>query len=487
VEDLLLSLYEQLTPSGTGVGSAVLARYNDYQSARYKGRTASIRINLISKALQWRVAEINVGGLAFIILDNVDQCNAGLRELLERELSALQLIGSKIMTTSRLPRYEALETMGNRMCDFHAGYFETDLYWHCDRCEQDICESCKGDEEDCRTWYVLGGTRFAGIAANSSFSDPKSVWTQQDFFTIFIDSISNKTMQNFIAWDLEREHGDLNLGTLTNTLEPPLSLFGMAFRKTKPSSDMGREWIRSILDYVGTNVVQVKLALDRIHSSTSPEFVDLSPERLPANVQAIFNAGINAINQQPNSQANLASRSIAIVGKTGTPYEGTPLSELAILLKDRHKGPSSKHLPPRSAEDVLNASRGYLRLLNIDDELHVLAFHRLFYHFVFDEYNEELIMAYSQLRTSKIPRSATFAPKNPQEPPQDTSWADIIEGLKRYQSPELPGTTGLSSAPPFRRESSGLTRSQTFIPTGTAGASSSTGLGLNFLRDEKLD
>ena len=308
-----------------------------------------------------------------------------------------------------------------------------------------------------------------------SHSDPKSALTQPDFFTIFIDSMSNQTMQNFIAWDLERENGNLNLGTLTNTLEPPLSSFGMAFRKSK----LGHEWIRSILDYVGTNVLQVKLVLDRIHSSASPDSVNLSPERLPANVQAIFNEGINAINQQPKSQSNLALRSIAIVGKTGTPYEGTPLSELAILLKDRRQGPSSKHLPLRSAEDVLNASRGYLRLLEVDDELHILAFHRLFYHFTYDEYNEELIMAYSQLRTSKIPRSATFAPKNVEKPAQNTSWADIIEDLKSYQSPELPSTTGVASPPPFRRESSVLTRSQTFFPMSSAGAPSLNGLGLD--------
>lgn len=155
LEDLLRSLYRQLTPEGAVIGSAVLVKYRDYQSARHKGRKASLRISLVSQALQWRVAEINARGQAFLILDNVDQCSAALRELLERELSNLQRIGLKIMTTSRLPRYEASETMVNVVCDFHAGDFQTDLYWHCDRCEKDICESCKGDEEDCRNWYVF--------------------------------------------------------------------------------------------------------------------------------------------------------------------------------------------------------------------------------------------------------------------------------------------------------------------------------------------
>ena len=152
VEDLLRIVYQQLSPVGSEVSSAVLSRYDEYESAKRTGRKTSKRVSLISQALQWRVAEINEAGQAFLILDNMDQCGIALKELLERELSAMQKQGLKIMSTSRLPRYEDSELLEGRACDFHGHNFAMDLYWHCNKCQQDICESCKGGEEYCNYW-----------------------------------------------------------------------------------------------------------------------------------------------------------------------------------------------------------------------------------------------------------------------------------------------------------------------------------------------
>ncbi|KAF2703362.1 hypothetical protein K504DRAFT_418304 [Pleomassaria siparia CBS 279.74] len=464
VEDVLCSIYRQLTPSAAQVGPAVLDRYSDYQSAQHKGRNASVRIGLISEVLQWRVADICVKGQAFLILDNVDQCMAPLKELLERELCILQRIGLKVMVALRLLRHEAFGAPLDRVCDICR--IQTSLYWYCTRCREDICENCKGEATLCRN------------------CDFQSTWAQPDSFTIFIDSIPKPSLRSYVAWDLEREHGDLGLGTLENRLEPPLSLFGMAFRKAKPNG-MGNEWIEDILNYTGTSIMQVKLALDRIHNSPSPDLVDLHPERLPANVQAIFNAGVNAITQQANNQANLALKSIAVVGKTGEVFEGKPIVELAASLKERRHPSSSNHLPLRSTEDVLHASRGYLKLLQVHNQTHVIVFNRLFYLFIFDEYNEELIMAYSQLRTSKIPRSATHVPKKIQEDSQNTSWAEVVEGLKSYQSPSLASITGLGSPSPLGREPLSAMRSQTFFQQNDVSneLSSKFGLGV-FLKED---
>ena len=290
-------------------------------------------------------------------------------------------------------------------------------------------------------------------------------------------------MQSFVAWDLEREHGDLRLGTLLNPLEPPLSHFGVNFRKAKPTGEAGRDWVRHMLDHVGNNVAHVKLALDRIHASSSPDLVDLEPERLPANVQAIFNNGIEAISRQADGQSNLALKSIAIVGKRNVPGQGVPVSEVAAKLNQRHARTSSKHLPPRSSEDILEASRGYLRLLMVNEKPHLTTFNWSFNNFVYNEYNEDLIDAHSQLRTSNIPRSVTHAPRATPNLVEDTSWADAIESLKRFKSPDLAGSNGSGHPPPFRRESSVLTRSQTFVPSGTASPLPYAGLGLDFSWD----
>ncbi|KAF2130074.1 hypothetical protein P153DRAFT_385310 [Dothidotthia symphoricarpi CBS 119687] len=460
IEDLLRSVYHQITPLHVEIGPGVLAKYRDYKSAKHHGRKTSARISLISQALRERVAEINANGQAFLVLDNLDQSNASLRELIRRELSELQSLGLKIMSTSRLPRYEAI---GDKVCNWHDEPFETSLYWHCHDCRQDICETCKGDDQFCRT------------------CEPASVWTQPEFFTVFIHSIHPKTMAELIAWDLEREHGDLGFGTLADPLEPPLSSFGLAFRNTM-TSHAGCEWIQKIAKYVGGSVVQAKLALDRIHNSTSPDLVDLRPKRLPANVQAIFNEGINAINKRSDSWNRIALKSIAVVGKTGDVFDGLTLSALAMSLKERRHRTSSSHVPPRSVEDILEAGQGYLRLNSsesAEDEPNIVTFHRLFHIFTKDEYNEELLMAYSELRTSNIPRSFTHKPKKVEELAQGTSWADMIEGLKGYRSPSLDSMTGLRSPPPMRRESSGLIRSHTFFPSTNATVSPSSGLGLD--------
>lgn len=312
----------------------------------------------------------------------------------------------------------------------------------------------------------------------SSVSGCTSPWIHPDFFTIFLDSIAINTLQQYVKWDLEREHGDLGFGTLEHA-GPPLSSFGAALRKSKPGI-LKHLWVEELLNYVGPSVVQVKLALDRIHRVVSPDQVDLSPERLPANVQAIFNHGIDKIMQQSKTQSALALKSIAVVGKTGSMFEGIPISSLAESIMERRHKSSKTYLTPRSAEDVLEACNGYLMRMGGNGETNIVAFHKLFHLYVLDEYNEELVMAHAQLRTSKIPRSVTHKPKAVEEAGQSESWSDVIEGLKRYRTPKLPSRPGPGSPSPSRRESSVLVRSQTFLPAREVTGSSYEGLGFDY-------
>ena len=262
-------------------------------------------------------------------------------------------------------------------------------------------------------------------------------------------------MRSFLTWSLEREHGDLGFGTLDNPSEPPLSSFGLAFR-TINHNTTGLDWIQKIVRYVDGSIVQAKLALDRIHNSNSPDAVDLDPKRLPANVQAHFNTAIKVIEQRSKDYNTLALKSIAAIGKEGETIQGLVLSRLANLLRERPHRTGPKTFPPRSPEDIVHAANGYLRLIPPPfegEEYTIASFHRLFWVFANDEYNEELVMAYSQLRTSKIPRSFTF--QSPMSP-----------SLPVYQSPL-----------PSRRESSALMRSQTFISSAALATSPPAGLG----------
>jgi hypothetical protein len=126
----------------------------------------------------------------------------------------------------------------------------------------------------------------------------------------------------FLAWDLEKEHGDLGLGTLSNPSEPPLSLFGIAFRATKYGS-RGIDWIQKIARYVDGSIMHAKLALDRIHISGSPEAVDLKTKRIPRNVQAHYNVAIRTMGQRTAS-STMALKSVAAVGREGETVHGLP-------------------------------------------------------------------------------------------------------------------------------------------------------------------
>lgn len=245
-------------------------------------------------------------------------------------------------------------------------------------------------------------------------------------------------MQNYIAWDLEREHGNLGLKSGVQN-HPPLSSFGAAFRRDKPGNS-GREWVKEVVQNVHGSVVQAKLALDRIHSATSPIAVNFSPNRIPRNVQELFHTAIKSIDHQLDSQRELALRSLAAVGKKGSEDTGITLTRLARLLKMKSHKTSASFVPPRSTEDVLASAKGYLTLIpprQGETEYTMNAFNRVLFRYINQDYNDELVMANSQLRTFKIPTSFTRALESPiadsPEPSQDRS-----RDFERFQSPKLP-------------------------------------------------
>ena len=244
-------------------------------------------------------------------------------------------------------------------------------------------------------------------------------------------------MANYLMWGLETEHGNLGFGTLEDASNPPLSSFGLAFRATMHGT-AGSEWTQKIVRYVGGSILQAKLALDRIHSSASPDAIDLVPKRIPRNVQAQFNTAISTIQQQSADQDSIALKAIAAVGQKGEAVQGLALSRLANLLRERPHRPCPRTLPPRSPEDILHAANGYLRLIPPSfrgREYTIAACHRLFWMFVNDEYNEDLIMAYAQLPTSKVPKSFTFQSPLPLhlpafQPPPPKSRRESSESMK---------------------------------------------------------
>jgi hypothetical protein len=228
---------------------------------------------------------------------------------------------------------------------------------------------------------------------------------------LFIDVIPEEAMFNFFAWSLESEHGDLHLGITSAASKPPLSVFGIAFRSTL-EGDKAHDWIQKLVEYADGNIVQARLALDRIHNSASPDAVDLNPRRLPRNVQAQYNTAIRNIMQKSLRHNHTpALQAMAAIGRDGDIFQGLELPHLADLLRDQSHQVSSESPLAQSPENILNMADGYLRLLQplfAGQDCSLGTYHRSFWVFANDEYNEELIMAYAQLRTHKISRSYSF-------------------------------------------------------------------------------
>lgn len=476
LEDFLGEVYRQLTGFGRDAGSSSSRMYTRYSNAQRTGRRAAVRVDLIAQALQQRVAEIRETHGSFLVIDNIDQCSPSLEELLQCELSNLRSRGLNIMITSRLPRYEKIEDIS---CDFHeCGPYEQDLefYWRCESCEmQYICETCFSLDNVCNRWYVCRRSSSRRDTDVFSNSGADTFWVEPDHFDLNINSVSERNMRKFIAWDLEREHGDLGLGSSAH--RPPLSSFGVAFRKAYPQST-GGEWVQEIFRSVNGSILQARLALDRIHDAPSPDVVDFSPHHIPPNVQAVFNVAINNIAQQPASQRELAMKCIAALGKDGEEDSGISVNRLAGLIKGRSYSSRSQHNPPRSVEDILRATKGYLTLMAPGDgqkEYTVVAYNKRFFHYANEEYNDEIMMAKAQLRTSNIPRSFTMKDIASPEP----AWLDFLGDLKRFDSPKLLASSARKSSS-IRRETSGLMRSQTLLTASASRVTSpSVGLGLD--------
>lgn len=459
LEDSLSEVYRKFTPPGLLADHTASNMYDKYTYAQNAGRRVSVRIDLISQALQQRCREIQETGCAFLVIDNIEQCSPSLTELLLRQFSVLQQQGVGVLITSRLRRHGKLEEV---YCDFHEPDFDESrlqFYRRCIDCEKHyVCETCDDAEKIC----VQCG--------------PNTAWAEPEHLELVIDSIRESSMKSFIAWDLEREHGELGLGS--DAHKPPLSSFGIAFRKAK-TGIAGRKWVQEIYESVNGSVVQTKLALDRIHSAPSPDAITFSPNRIPANVQALLHAAIKDIEKQPTSQRDLALKSIAAVGKQGEEDVGITLSRLAGLLKGRPHISSKAGVPPRSAEDIFASTKGYLRLMppGYDEvEYAIVAFNRVLFRYANEDYNDALVMANSQLRTSNIPRSFTRTLESSNATAVEPSWQDVVGELKRFESPKLLASSAQKS-PPVRRRSSGLNRSITFDIRGIS--SPSVGLGLD--------
>jgi hypothetical protein len=185
-------------------------------------------------------------------------------------------------------------------------------------------------------------------------------------------------MKDFIAWSLEREHGDLGLGS--SARKPPLSPLGKAL-VSKTASKSVQKHANDVLDSAGGHIGMAKARLDLIHNMESLEGIETRRDQLPANIVTMFDSGIKRIEMQPKPGSEIALYAIAAASSD---IQG--ISIPALRAKLVHIGAAET----RSGEDVLEATKGFLLGTLRDDPQKVAVFHPSFYFYIAERYNQAI-------------------------------------------------------------------------------------------------
>ncbi|KAI9708474.1 MAG: hypothetical protein M1820_003935 [Bogoriella megaspora] len=378
VEDCLVSIYQQLNESDEGSTRA----FQQYEEACRKGNRIMLRIEAIREALIDLLSSMD---RAFLIVDDFDRCHPAAELIFRQQLAVLQQHHLKIMTTSRIPLWgadfvsesvvpEAMTCDGERCRNLYK-YFKGPplrLFWICASCTDIImCSSCIKDEPLC--------------------TDCSKFYEPYDHRNLDIDNISDKRMEAFVAWDLEREHGALGFGSSSEAERRPPSTLGTVLRQNNGgNADKLRGEIVSRAD---GNVGMAKLRLESRYDSDIAEEVTVTRDRLPDNIVACFDAGVRRLEEQSKFETELG---LKIIVASFLDSDCIPLATLESRMETCF----------RSAEEILQVTRGFVRIL-LQDPPKIEAFHPDFALYVKDDYNESLFWAKSKLRLKRIPRSAS--------------------------------------------------------------------------------
>lgn len=213
--------------------------------------------------------------------------------------------------------------------------------------------------------------------------------------------IGEHYMSGFVKHHLECAHGDLGLQSQASLPPeercalPPLSPLGLALRAPATEATV-HERVETLIEQTAGNISIALLRLEDISFGKTVDVVGTVSDRLPPNIVASFDAGMDHIAKRRDTlRRNLGLKAIQIVGKDGTSarvrfsdlrekiLEGWNLSEksrLCTLLESED-----------AMEELLSASNGYLQLwYNFSDEPCIEFFHQDFGTYVCDNYGNSL-------------------------------------------------------------------------------------------------
>lgn len=213
-------------------------------------------------------------------------------------------------------------------------------------------------------------------------------------------AVPETSMKKFIAWDLEREHGDLGLGSSSD--KPPLSPLGVSLK----SGNSVEKHANGVFDDAGGNIGLARARLDLIHRADSLDSIETRRDQLPPNIVDLFDSGLKSIEQQPPGSRDIALGAIA---RAASHIGGVRIPEL----RDELLGLGIEET--RSGEDVLEAAKGWLLATTKDNPQRLAVYHQSFYLYIAERYNQAIHRASIQLEQPRV----RFEPQNVSEEPAE--------------------------------------------------------------------
>jgi hypothetical protein len=209
-------------------------------------------------------------------------------------------------------------------------------------------------------------------------------------------------MRDFVRESIQGEHGSLSSpkfaskslhysANITAESKYPLSSsLGLALYAT----DQGKGLIDDTAARAEGNLAWARLRLDDLCKAESIDDTLLRKDRLPRNLVELFDAGIALIEEEHEDVAKVGLRSILLAAEDESREEdgmidecpGIPFSSLADDLCDLEEG---SPFPP-SLEEVLHATRGFLKSYPLNAEMMVTVYHKDFRLYVRERYNKRL-------------------------------------------------------------------------------------------------
>ncbi|KAF1954421.1 hypothetical protein CC80DRAFT_476171 [Byssothecium circinans] len=429
LESFFHSILRQFTSGKTEQMSSHTLNENGRTDTQSQSRNPTTAARAGMYATVEKVAEQD---RCFLFVDDIDRCATRLKELLECELRVLQEKGVNIMVTSHQPLFEEFFISCDYCPESPSGSYIR-LYWSCDVCKEQICRKCKGRGTLCKT------------------CKEETVWLlQREPANFIMDFIDEKHMLDFVAWDLEREHGEIGLGS-DNHSKPPLSSLSISFSEGN-SGTSAHALVKNICTQTSANIALIRLRLDMVHSALSINDLGEDQDRLPKSMQTMFQHGIDRIMRQSTSDFELALNAIAAVASLGNVDGGITVAKLMATL---HKRPTDAESMLEQLGEILRVTQGYLVLDSSvpEEDTKVVVYVPEFGNWALEAYNDDIEWARSQLRTSTLPRSKTHDLTRDTRSPtaEGNATGRILGDLKRYQVNSPPGMNSRSPSIPLSR------------------------------------